>query len=195
MTGILVALLAVLWAAVLLPVLLSAKQNTSVTGSVGTFSRSMRALSSNHSQPYMGGRWVLTPRTVDDAADRKMTILRRRRVFVSLLATFGVTLFLGLLPGLRTMLWASLTFALILGAFVAYLIQEKSRTPAHHRLTPKTAATERGRSEDIPTVLRLAYTPPAPIIRNGARPVHRIVDESLEDDGLGELGWLKAGRY
>lgn len=195
MTGILVALLAVLWAAVLLPVLLSAKQNTSVTGSVGTFSRSMRALSSNHAQPYMGGRWVLTPRTVDDEADRKMTILRRRRIFVSLLGTLGITLFLGLLPGLRTMLWASLTFAVILGAFVAYLIQEKSRTPAHHRLSPQPVAMERGRSEEIPTVLRLAYTPPAPTIRNGTRPMHRIIDESLEDDGLGELGWLKAGRY
>lgn len=155
----------------------------------------MRALSSNHVQPYMGGRWVLTPKTVDDEADRKMTILRRRRIFVSLLGTVGITLFLGLLPGLRTMLWASLTFALILGAFIAYLIQEKSRTPALRRLTPQIPASDRGRNEDIPTVLRLAYTPPAPIIKNGARPVHRIVDESLEDDGLGELGWLKAGRY
>lgn len=194
MTGILVALLAVLWAAVLLPVLLSAKQNTSITGSVGTFSRSMRALSSNHSQPYMGGRWVLTPRTVEDEGDRKMTILKRRRIFVSLLGTFGVTLFLGLLPGLRTMLWASLAFAIILGAFVAFLIQEKARTPAHHRLSPQTLANDRARSDDIPTVLRLAYTPPTPTIRNGARPLHRIVEESLEDDGLGELGWLKVGR-
>jgi hypothetical protein len=194
-TGVLVALLAVLWAAVLLPVLLSARQNTSITGSVGTFSRSMRALSSNHTQPSMGGRWVLTPKTVNDEEDRKMTILRRRRIFVSLLGTFGITLFLGLLPGLRTMLWASFVFAIILGAFIAYLIQEKSRTPAHHRLSPQTAPADRGRVEDIPTVLRLAYTPPAPTIRNGARPIHRIVEESLEDDGLGELGWLKAGRY
>ena len=60
MTGVLVALLAVLWAVVLLPILFNAKQNTSVLGSVGTFSRSMRALSSNHIQPAMGGRWVLT---------------------------------------------------------------------------------------------------------------------------------------
>lgn len=123
-----------------------------------------------------------------------MTILKRRRIFVSLLGTFAITLFLGLLPGLRSMLWASLMFAVILASFIAYLIQEKSRTPVHHRLTPQAAA----RADDIPTVLRLAYTPPAPTMRNGARPLHRIVDASLEDDGddgLGELGWLKAGRY
>jgi hypothetical protein len=123
-----------------------------------------------------------------------MTILKRRRIFVSLLGTFGITLFLGLLPGLRTMLWASLAFAIILGAFVAFLIQDKARTPAHHRLSPQTPANDRARSDDIPTVLRLAYTPPTPTMRNGARPLHRIVEESLEDDGLGELGWLKVGR-
>jgi hypothetical protein len=123
-----------------------------------------------------------------------MTILKRRRIFVSLLGTVGITLFLGLLPGLRTMLWASLAFAIILGAFVAFLIQDKARTPAHHRLSPQTSANDRARSDDIPTVLRLAYTPPTPTMRNGARPMHRIVDESLEDDGLGELGWLKVGR-
>jgi hypothetical protein len=124
-----------------------------------------------------------------------MMILKRRRIFVSLLATFAATLFLGLLPGMRTMLWASLVFALLLAGYVAYLIQEKSRMPVQHRLSPPTPSNAGGRADDVPTVLRLAYTPPAPTSRSGARPIHRIVEESLEDDGLSELGWLKAGRY
>jgi hypothetical protein len=192
-TGVLVALLAVLWAAVLLPILLNAKQNTSVLGSVGTFSRSMRALSSNHIQPAMGGRWVLTPRRPTDQQDRKMTILRRRRIFVSLLGAFGCTLFFGILPGLHSMLWVSLILAITLGGYVAFLVQEKKREPVHHRLAPLAPVNQRP-VDDVPTVLRLAYTPPRPISRNGVRPVHRIVDESLEDDdGLEELAWARAG--
>ncbi|MGQ0680057.1 MAG: hypothetical protein ACT4OM_10475 [Actinomycetota bacterium] len=192
MTGILVALLGVLWAVVLLPVLLSARQNTSVTGSVGTFSRSMRALGSNHIQPSMGGRWVLTPRPPEDEADRKMTMLRRRRVFCSMVGTLCFTLFLGMLPTMRPMLWVAMVAGLSLGAYVYFLIQQKQRTPAYRRLAPVAAAEPRG-GEDIPTVLRLAYTPPARFEAGGRR-VHRILDESLDDDGLGELSWLKAGR-
>jgi hypothetical protein len=193
-TGVLVALLAVLWAAVLLPVLLSAKQNTSITGSVGTFSRSMRALSSNHIQPAMGGRWVLTPRRPNDQEERKTRILKRRRIFVSLLGALGFNLFLGILPGFHSMLWVSLILAVTLGGYVAFLLQEKNREPAHRRLAPPIPGNQRP-VEDVPTALRLAYTPPTPITRNGVRPVHRIVDASLEeDDGLSELAWARAAR-
>ncbi len=196
MTGVLVALLAILWAAVLLPVLLSAKQNTSIVGSVGTFSRSMRALSSNHIQPVMGGRWVLTPRTPNDQEERKLRILKRRRIFVSLVGGFGATLFLGLLPGLHSILWVTLILAVTLGGYVAFLIQEKNREPLHRRLAPAAPGNQRP-VDDVPAVIRLAYTPPTPITRNGVRPVHRIVDEALdeEDDGLSELAWARAGRY
>lgn len=191
MTGILVALLGVLWMVVLLPVLFGARQNTSIGGSVGTFNRGMRALSSNHSQPSLGGRLVLTPRTPDDEADRKLLMLRRRRLFSFCVGALGFTLLLGLLPSMRGALWLALLSALVLGGYTAFLIQEKQRTPVHQRLAELTS--ER-RLDDVPTVLRLAYTPPAPA-PPGTRRIHTIVDESLEDDGLGELSWLKAGRY
>lgn len=197
MTGILVALLGVLWAAVLLPVLLSAKQNTSISGSVGTFSRSMRALSSNHAQP-AGGRWVLTPRAPHDEADRKLTMLRRRRIFCFILGTFCFTLFLGLLPNTHSMLWGTLLSALGLGGYATYLIQQKQRAPVHQRLASGTGPADglsgNRRFEDIPAVLQLAYTPPIPT-PSGTRRLHRIVDESLDDDGLGELSWSATGRY
>lgn len=195
MTGVLVAVLAILWAVVLLPVLLSAKQNTSIVGSVGTFSRSMRALSSNHIQPAMGGRWVLTPRTVDDEEQRKATILKRRRIFVTLLGSFGSSFFLGLLPGLRVMLWIALVLAFALAGYVAYLIEEKKRAPIRRRLAPVVRGEHR--IDDVPTVLKLAYTPPRRTTANGIRPTHRIIDDSLideEDDGLSELAWARAGR-
>lgn len=192
MTGILVALLGVLWAVVLLPVLLSAKQNTSVSGSVGTFSRSMRALSSNHAQPD-GGRWVLTPRPPEDESDRKLMMLRRRRIFSAIFGTFCFTLFIGLLPNTRSMLWAALVSALALAGYATYLIQQKQLTPVHQRLANVTLAGD-NRVDDVPTVLRLAYTPPVPSAP-GTRRIHTIVDDSLDEDGLGELSWVKAGRH
>lgn len=193
MTGILVALLGVLWAAVLVPVLFSARQNTSVSGSVGTFSRSMRALGSNHYQP-SGGRWVLTPRPPEEEADRKAMMLRRRRIFCTLFGTFCFTLFLGLLPTMRGMLWAALVSAFALGGYAAFLIQQKQLAPIQHRLARVASAGAYDHLDDIPTVLKLAYTPPAPSA-SGMRRVHTITDDSLDEDGLGELSWLKAGRY
>ena len=123
-----------------------------------------------------------------------MTILKRRRIFVSLLCAFGGTLFFGILPGLHSLLWVSLILAITLGGYVAFLIQEKNREPLHRRLAPPAPVNQRS-VDDVPAVLRLAYTPPTPITRNGVRPVHRIVDTSLEeDDGLEELAWARAGR-
>ena len=195
MTGVLVGLLAVLWAGVLLPVLLSARQNTSVLGSVGTFSKSMRALSSNHIQPARGGRWVLTPRAADDEEERKATMLQRRRIFVSLVGSFGAFFFLGVLPGLHRLLWIALVLGIALAGYVAYLIEEKKRAPVHRRLAAPLKVKEQ-RTDDVPTVLKLAYTPPRSLNTNGVRPVHRIVDDSLEeDDGLSELAWARAGRF
>ena len=124
-----------------------------------------------------------------------MTILKRRRIFVGLVGAFGSTFFLGLLPGLHGMLWLSLAIAASLAAYITFLVEEKKRHPVHRRLNPQPLPTER-RTDDVPAVLKLAYTPPTPLKRNGVRPVHRIVDESLEeDDGLGELAWARAGRY
>lgn len=191
MTGVLVALLAVLWAAVLLPVLLRAKENSSVSMTVGSFNRGMRALSSNHSQPVAGGRWVLTPGSPLDQPDPTEIIFRRRRIFCGLLAALAVALPISLIPGLRFMLWVSLALMIGLGGFIAFLLSEKNRRP-HRPASVHRPQPERSRYDDVPSVLRMPDRP-IRVMHDGKRPVYLIDDEVLaEDDGLSELGWAQA---
>lgn len=196
MTGVLVALLAVLWAVVLLPVLLRAKENSSVSLTVGTFSRSMRALSSNHEAPNLGGRWVLTPRNPleDSVTDNSGIIFLRRRIFCGMLAGLALCLPAGLVPGLRFLLWVSAALFISLLGFAAFLINEKNKKPyrpvVHQRPEPRFQVN------DVPSVLRFEPTPPVRVLHNGTRPVYLIEDEVLaDDDGLSDLGWAQAGRY
>jgi len=197
MTGVLVALLAVLWAVVLLPVLLKAKENSSVSVSVGTFNRSMRALSSNHDAPNLGGRWVLTPRNPmeETVTNQSEIIFLRRRIFCGMLAALAFCLPASLVPGLRFLIWVSAALFLALVGFAAFLINEKNRKP--YRPAVSQDRQERFRAvEDVPSVLRIEPTPPVRILHNGTRPVYLIEDEVLaDDDGLSELGWAQAGRY
>src|SRR5688572_18094338 len=197
MTGVLVALLAVLWAVVLLPVLLKAKENSSVSLSVGTFNRSMRALSSNHEAPNMGGRWVLTPRNPleETLTAQSEVIFMRRRIFCGMLAALAFSLPASLVPGLRFMLWVSAALFLFLAGFAAVLINEMNKKP--YRAPVPQERQELFRAvDDIPTVLRIEPTPPVRVLHNGIRPVYLIEDEVLaDDDGLSELGWAQAGRY
>ena len=197
MTGVLVALLAVLWGVVLLPVLIKAKENSSVSVSVGTFSRSMRALGSNHQQPSMGGRWVLTPRTPQDETHPSEIILFRRRIFCGMLAGLAFCLPASFVPGLSFLLWAAALLAICLAGFTAFLISEKKK----RAFRPVAAPTRRDREvpryqvDDIPSVLRAPH-PPVRVLHRDSRPLYLIDDDVLaDDDGLSELGWAQAGRY
>lgn len=195
MTGVLVALLAVLWAVVLLPVLLKAKENSSVSLSVGTFNRSMRALSSNHSAPLAGGRYVLTLRTPLDEPDPREIIFKRRRIFSGMLAGLAFALPASLLPGLRFLLWVGIALAIGLAGFTAFLISEKNKKPYRPPVVEDRQEPVR-RVDDIPSVLRMPMNPPVRIMDYSSRPVYLIEDDVLgEDDGLSELGWAQAGHY
>lgn len=200
MTGVLVALLAVLWAVVLLPVLLKAKENSSVSVTVGTFNRSMRALSSNHEAPNMGGRWVLTPRTPMDepATPSSDVIFLRRRIFCGMLAAFVFSIPAGFVPGLQFMVWVAAALFVGLIGFTVFLITEKNKKPYRPAVTHERQEYQqpRYRVDDIPSSLRIVPSPPVRVLHNGTRPVYLIEDEVLaDDDGLSELGWAQAGRY
>lgn len=197
MTGVLVALLAVLWAVVLLPVLLKAKENSSVSLTVGTFNRSMRALGSNHEQPNMGGRWVLTPRSpLDDAPPPRDVIFMRRRIFCGLVAALAFTLPASLVPGLRFLIWVSAMIAIGLAGFTAFLVSEKNKKPSRPMGVAQWRVEPRNQVHDIPSVLLAPEPPPVRILHNGSHRVHLIEDEVLgDDDGLSELGWAQAGRF
>lgn len=195
MTGVLVALLAVLWAVVLLPVLLKAKENSSVSLSVGTFNRSMRALSSNHEAPLAGGRYVLTLRTPLDEPDSREIIFKRRRIFSGMVIGLAFALPASLLPGLRFLLWVSIALAIGLAGFTAFLISEKNKKPYRPPAAQNRQEPVR-RVDEVPSVLSMPVNPPVRIMEYGRRPVYLIEDDVLgEDDGLSELGWAQAGRY
>ncbi|HVL49959.1 MAG TPA: hypothetical protein VM754_00465 [Actinomycetota bacterium] len=197
MTGVLVALLAGLWAVVLLPVLLKAKESSSVSLTVGTFNRSMRALGSNHEQPVQSGRWVLTPRTPLDEVQPSDIVFKRRRIFCGMLAGLAFTVPASLVPGLRFLIWVSVMLAIGLAGFTAFLISEKNKRPYRPAGVepPRRLEQPRYRVDDIPSVLR-DPDPPVRILHNGARPVYLIEDDVLaDDDGLSELGWAQAGRF
>lgn len=131
MTSLVILLLVVLWGAVFGPAILRARQQTSPIASVGTFRRGMRALSRN--RPSTSGRWVLMPKTPDEAeAPRKRAVARRRHIFVGLLGGSGASLVLGLIPSLHALLILHLCFDLVLAGFVLFLLQLKQRRPPKH---------------------------------------------------------------
>jgi hypothetical protein len=176
--------------------LLKAKENSSVSLTVGTFNRSMRALSSNHEAPNMGGRWVLTPRNPLDevSSSNSEVIFLRRRIFCGMLAGLVFCLPASLVPGLGFLVWMAGALAIGLAGFTAFLINEKNKKPYR----PVNAQRpQRYPVDDIPSVLRAASTPPVRILHNGTRPVYLIEDDVLagDDDGLSELGWAQAGRF
>lgn len=204
MTGVLVALLAFLWALVLLPPLLKARDNTSL-GTVNTFNRGMRALGSNRDSTFTGGRYVLTPMTPLDAPNPRLVTYRRRRVFSGLIAGLGCTLVLGAVPGLRMFWWASLILAIAVGGFAAFLVSEKSRsdrmklqgtnrTPYQRQAAYQRRAAYQD-APDVPTSLRMYQNEREPAPATSRRqPVFRILDDEDDDDGLSELGWARAGQ-
>jgi hypothetical protein len=99
-----VALLGIIWVAILLP---SRLRRRSPRSSVEEFERKMNSLAETHNTS--PGRWVLMPRKgqkiMDPGERRRFRIRRRRRViFVTLLELTVLALVMGLFPPLHRML-------------------------------------------------------------------------------------------
>lgn len=119
MNGALVLLLALLWALILLPGALRSRRSSPTT-SVGTFERAMGVLARDAREE---GRHVYVPRDaeriVDDRARRRQEVVeRRRKAFVRLLASVGVTLPAAIVVGGA----AWLLFAGTVGGLAAYVV-------------------------------------------------------------------------
>jgi hypothetical protein len=155
LTVILVAVLVGLWGLVLLPVLIKDRADTSPVGSAGVFGRSMNALGS--SQPPIGGRWVLMPISPEDEPLLRLDVERRRKIFFSLLATFGAIVAIFLMTQSRIFLWAGAVIGLCLAAFVAYLIQSKKKWDQFHLIgdSPKQV-TARSRMDNAGNVVSIS---------------------------------------
>jgi Flp pilus assembly protein TadB len=126
---LLLAALAIMWAAFLLP--LASRRRAAAT-SVEEFERRMEFLAHVEANG-TPGRWIVTPRKgarfIGDAERRRARIRdRRRRILVFLLEAIGVTALMGLVPPLRVVWYVSAGLAGLLVAYVWLLIALKHRT-------------------------------------------------------------------
>lgn len=124
-----IVLLALVWAAVLIPSILKSRLQASPIDGVRKFEETMGILeSTRRPKPAASGRWIMIPRTVASQSRRRSRIIRRRRQnFTRLLVIAAATLVLGLIPRLHWLLIAHLAADLALGGYVWRLRVWKNR--------------------------------------------------------------------
>jgi Flp pilus assembly protein TadB len=126
---LLLAALAIMWAAFLIPM---AARRRSTSASVADFERRMEFLA-HAGVNGTPGRWIVTPRKgarfIGEVQRRRARVLeRRRRVLVFLLEAIGVTFAMGLVPPLRMAWNLTLATVVLLGAYVWMLLAVKRRS-------------------------------------------------------------------
>lgn len=101
--------------------------------SVEDFGRTMELLADTERNGQ--GRWIVTPRKGmafvgprERAKERARE--RRRRVFVFMLESIGLTLLIGMVPPLRAMWYATAGLLVLLGAYVWLLVSIRARADA-----------------------------------------------------------------
>ena len=134
MGWLLFATLVMMWAAFLVP-----KRRRSSDRSVEDFERHMEILADTEGNGH--GRWIVTPRKGMAFVGRKERVKerarqRRRRVFVFMLESIGLTFLIGLVPPLRAMWYATGVLLALLGVYVWLLVAMKTRN-AEAGTTPR----------------------------------------------------------
>ena len=130
-------ILAVIWAAVLIPPLLGARAEGRPADSIGDFRRQLSVLRraapigtppTNQLASYGAVPFVPGPHTQarQDAA-RRRTVKRRRDVFYALVTSMAGTLVLGMVPGLRVLLGLHLVLDALFVAYVALLVRMRNQ--------------------------------------------------------------------
>ncbi len=136
MGWLLLTVLGIMWTAFLFP-----RRRSSPNKSVEDFGRNMEMLADTD---VTQGRWIVTPRkgmAFVGARERakERARIRRRRVFVFLLESIGLTALIGIVPPLRAMWYATGVLLALLGVYVWILLAIRSRA-AHARVTTSRAA-------------------------------------------------------
>jgi hypothetical protein len=137
LTIVVLLILAVIWAAVLIPPLLGARAEGRPADSIGDFRRQLSVLrraapigtpSPNQLAAYGAVPFVPGPHTQSrqDAA-RRRTVKRRRDVFYALVTSMAGTLVLGMVPGLRVLLGLHLVLDALFVAYVALLVRMRNQ--------------------------------------------------------------------
>jgi hypothetical protein len=120
LTWLLLAVLGMIWAALLFPA-----RSRSPKSSVEEFEQKMNLLAeTNRAAP---GRWVLMPRKghrfMGPDRERARVRRRRRQVFMVLLEATGLTLIMAIFPPFRSMLWVTAILAVVLLVYMATLVR------------------------------------------------------------------------
>lgn len=141
--------LGMIWVASLLP----SRRPRTPERSVEDFGRNMELLAETGG--HQSGRWIVTPRKgVAFVGPRARAELRardrRRRVFVVLLESIGLSFLIGLVPPLRSVWYVTAILLCLLAAYVWLLLWIKQRGPRAATLE----RTRAGRVPDSPTVSR-----------------------------------------
>lgn len=133
---VLIIVLALVWAAVLLPSLVRSRLKSSPIDGVRSFEQAMGILAgtrTNRRKEQPSGRWIMVPRSDVTAPVRRRArvIRRRRRNFQRLLLAALATLGLAFVPDLRWMIFVHTAADLVLAGYVWRLrrwkIDEESR--------------------------------------------------------------------
>ena len=128
-------ILAVIWAAVLIPPLLAGRAEGRPADSIGDFRRQLSVLRraapvgapTAPLAPYGTVPFVAAPRTQSrNEAARRRTVKRRRDVFYALLTSMGGTLAIGLMPGMRVLLGLNLVLDALFVGYVALLLRMRN---------------------------------------------------------------------
>lgn len=132
--------LALIWAAVLVPPMLRARAEARPADSISHFRRHLHVLQRtgptavrpantlripNFVPPTPAPSYRMTRSYSPQAARRARTLKRRRDILVTLLVAMGATLVLGILPPLR-MLWAAhIVLDIVFAAYVGLLLRAR----------------------------------------------------------------------
>lgn len=152
-----VAVLALIWAMLLVPSLFRGRLASSPIDGVRSFERSMGVLANTRKQKATSpGRWIMVPRSeVTQPVRRRSRVIRRRRQnFERMLIVAGVTLVLGFVPALRWMWFVHLAVDAGIGLYVARLLRWKHDEDERNRVvTPLLAEVSAGDEEQRQTQL------------------------------------------
>jgi hypothetical protein len=135
LTIVVLLILAVIWAAVLIPPLLGARAEGRPADSIGDFRRQLSVLrrAAPASMPPAHTMTNVVPFTVPqpaaavrESARRRRTLKRRRDVFYALLSAMGGTLLLGMVPGMHVLLGLHLVLDAVFAGYVALLLRVRN---------------------------------------------------------------------
>jgi hypothetical protein len=135
LTIVVLLILAVIWAAVLIPPMLGARAEGRPADSIGDFRRQLSVLRraapvgtpTSNLAAYGTVPFVAAPRTQSrHEAARRRTVKRRRDVFYALVTSMGGTLLLGLVPGMHVLLGLHLILDALFVAYVALLLRMRN---------------------------------------------------------------------